>query len=278
MSWQKSKQCQKQSRNRKISCPACWRTSDIPHFPGLCPPHPSGSWPPFWAFDSARLQHPAAPHWCQLWLLWGWKSQSHTVYCISTCSIRLNIKIWSPSSSFSDSFPVFSGADALVRQKKMKLPSLASRVSSMDTNMLNTIKTRQMQKWVPAAQTDRGSVVQAVTAAVCWVCVCVQTADWRMMGLQWLSPGIASLRMTRNMVKLSTSVTLKELRSPPPSGRPKLITSAETIRIVGSSKVMKGLRYLILSATWQTEFHHTWIKIRNWNYCLQYLLTSRGNS
>lgn len=71
-----------------------------------------------------------------------------------------------------------------------------------------------------------------------------------MMGLHWLSPGSSSLRMMRNMVKLSTSVTLKELRSPPPSGRAKLTTSAKTIRIVGSNNVMKGLRYLILSETW----------------------------
>ena len=177
MTWQKSTQCQKQSRNRKISCPACWQTSYIPHSPGLYPPHPSGSWPPLWAFDSARLQHPAAPHWCQLWLLWGQKSPSHTVYCISTCSRRLNIKIWSPSSSFSDSSPLFSGADAFVRQKKMRLPSSANRVSSMDTIMLNTIKTRQMQKWVPAGQTDRRSEAQAATAAVCWVCVCWLTDD-----------------------------------------------------------------------------------------------------
>lgn len=51
------------------------------------------------------------------------------------------------------------------------------------------------------------------------------------------------------MVKLSTSVTLKELRSPPPSGRAKLMMSARTIRILGSIRVMKGLRNLIDSET-----------------------------
>lgn len=51
------------------------------------------------------------------------------------------------------------------------------------------------------------------------------------------------------MVKLSTSVTLKELRSPPVSGREKLIMSARMIRILGSISVMKGLRYLMLRAT-----------------------------
>lgn len=70
-----------------------------------------------------------------------------------------------------------------------------------------------------------------------------------MMGLHWLSPGSTLLRMRRNMVKLSTSVTLKELRSPPPSGRAKLIMSARTIRILGSISVMKGLRNLIDSET-----------------------------
>lgn len=51
------------------------------------------------------------------------------------------------------------------------------------------------------------------------------------------------------MVKLSTSVTLKELRSPPVSGREKLIMSARIIRILGSMSVMKGLRYLMLRET-----------------------------
>lgn len=55
--------------------------------------------------------------------------------------------------------------------------------------------------------------------------------------------------MTRNMVKLSTSVTLKELRSPPVSGREKLIMSARMIRMLGSISVMKGLRYLMLRET-----------------------------
>ncbi len=81
-----------------------------------------------------------------------------------------------------------------------------------------------------------------------FVSACVR-ADWRMMGLHWLSPGSSSLRMMRNMVKLSTRVTLKELRSPPPSGRAKLTTSARTIRTEGSSNVMKGLIYLMLNDT-----------------------------
>lgn len=66
-----------------------------------------------------------------------------------------------------------------------------------------------------------------------------------MMGLHWLSPGSSLLRMMRNMVKLSTSVTLKELRSPPPSGRAKLTMSARTMRMLGSINVMKGLRNLM---------------------------------
>lgn len=70
-----------------------------------------------------------------------------------------------------------------------------------------------------------------------------------MTGLQWPSPGSMSLRMTRNMVKLSTSVTLKELRSPPVSGREKLIMSARMMRMLGSTSVMKGLRYLMLRET-----------------------------
>lgn len=78
-----------------------------------------------------------------------------------------------------------------------------------------------------------------------------------MMGLHWVSPGSMSLRMMRNIVKLSTSVTLKELRSPPSSGREKLSTSAKRIRILGSINVMKGLRYSTLRETWgvwRTEF------------------------
>ena len=70
-----------------------------------------------------------------------------------------------------------------------------------------------------------------------------------MMGLHELSPGNVSLRMTRNMMKLSTSVTLKELRSPPVSGREKLIMSARMMRRLGSISVMNGLRYLILRET-----------------------------
>lgn len=80
------------------------------------------------------------------------------------------------------------------------------------------------------------------------------------------------MRMMRNMVKLSTSVTLKELRSPPSSGREKLITSAKTSRILGSINVMKGLRYLILSATWgvwQKEFHSTITTFYSWLKCGQ---------
>lgn len=85
-------------------------------------------------------------------------------------------------------------------------------------------------------------------------------ADWRMMGLQELSPGSISLRMLRNTVKLSTSVTLKPLRSPPPSGRAKLTISARRIRILGISNVTKGLVGLILKftwGTWQTKCHIT---------------------
>lgn len=70
-----------------------------------------------------------------------------------------------------------------------------------------------------------------------------------MTGLHLLSPGRMSLRMTRNMVKLSTSVTLKELRSPPVSGREKLIMSAMMMRMLGSISVMKGFRYLMLRET-----------------------------
>lgn len=72
-----------------------------------------------------------------------------------------------------------------------------------------------------------------------------------MTGLHLLSPGSMSLRMMRNMVKLSTSVTLKELRSPPVSGREKLIMSARMIRMLGSISVMKGLRYLMLRNTFR---------------------------
>lgn len=60
-----------------------------------------------------------------------------------------------------------------------------------------------------------------------------------------------SLSMTRNMVKLSTSVTLKVLRSPPDSGRKKLIMSARMIRMLGSISVMKGLKYLMLRETFR---------------------------
>lgn len=82
--------------------------------------------------------------------------------------------------------------------------------------------------------------------------------DSRMMGLHCPSPGSSLLRILRNMVKLSTRVTLNELRSPPPSGRAKLIISAKTMRMLGSIKVMKGFVYLILSSTWgahTTQFH-----------------------
>lgn len=39
----------------------------------------------------------------------------------------------------------------------MRLPSLANRVSIMDTSMLNTMRTRQTAKWIPAAQTRQFS-------------------------------------------------------------------------------------------------------------------------
>lgn len=61
----------------------------------------------------------------------------------------------SPSSSFSSFFAAFSGVDSLLQQQKMRPPSLATRVSTSDTNMLSTMRTRQTQKWVPAGQTHR---------------------------------------------------------------------------------------------------------------------------
>lgn len=39
----------------------------------------------------------------------------------------------------------------------MMPPSLATRVSTRDTNMLTTNRIKQMQKWVPAAQTKHNS-------------------------------------------------------------------------------------------------------------------------
>lgn len=74
-------------------------------------------------------------------------------------------------------------------------------------------------------------------------------ADWLMMGPHSLSPGSWSLRISRNMVKLSTRVTLKELRSPHLSGRAKLTMSARMSRMLGSSSVMKGFCSRIFKIT-----------------------------
>ena len=87
----------------------------------------------------------------------------------------MSIKSASPSSAFSSSFAVRLGAERLVQQRERMLPSVAIPVSTMDTNMLNTRKTRQIQKWVPAAQTDKtvsDSNCHAVRY-VAFVCLCL---------------------------------------------------------------------------------------------------------
>ena len=70
-----------------------------------------------------------------------------------------------------------------------------------------------------------------------------------MMGLHWPPPGSRSLRMMRNMMKLRTSVTLNEIRSPPPSGREKLTTSATMISILGRTRDRNGFSDRIFSDT-----------------------------
>lgn len=70
-----------------------------------------------------------------------------------------------------------------------------------------------------------------------------------MMGLHWPPPGSRSLRMMRNMMKLRTSVTLNEIRSPPPSGRAKLTTSATMISILGRTRDKNGFSDRIFSDT-----------------------------
>lgn len=61
----------------------------------------------------------------------------------------------------------FPELDLLKQQQKITVPSLAKRVSIRDTSMLSTSRTRQMQKCVPAAQTQHleGAAVGRVTVS-----------------------------------------------------------------------------------------------------------------
>ncbi len=74
----------------------------------------------------------------------------------------------------------------------------------------------------------------------------------RRRGLQLVPLDRWSLRMTRNMVKLKTKVTLRLLRSPPWTGRAKLTRSASIINTLGRIRVTMALNGLIDKVTWLT--------------------------
>ena len=70
----------------------------------------------------------------------------------------------------------------------------------------------------------------------------------RIRGLQRPGSGRLSVRMRRDMVKLRTSVILKELRFPPSSGRAKLTRSATMMSTLGRISVtivLKGLMDMV---------------------------------